>query len=288
MSAPRPAPPLASGAPAAPGRLVGLAGEACACSLLGQPALGRSSPAARRPPTPATLQADPEAEQRLDEEAGSLVDLILGTAPSPPPAAAGSSAATGSSSAAAARSWSVPARLDRLAAPRGLRASRSRPALEAADAAAGSTTGASPRSGGGGAAAAPEACAICMDRPVRVGVAGCEHELCFGCARRLCASPDHAVPQCPFCRQVRAAASRGAGRPGTCPLIRGWAARPRAHMRAAWAQTLTPATSSTSHIHPPLQAIDGFVALASGRLVDGSACAPASEARPAASAAAHA
>ena len=33
-------------------------------------------------------------------------------------------------------------------------------------------------------------------------VSGCCHDLCFGCARRLCAQQDHQVPQCPFCRQA--------------------------------------------------------------------------------------
>jgi len=44
-------------------------------------------------------------------------------------------------------------------------------------------------------------CHICMDHSVRVQVLGCQHDLCFQCARRLINTPDHAVPQCPFCRQ---------------------------------------------------------------------------------------
>ena len=44
-------------------------------------------------------------------------------------------------------------------------------------------------------------CHICMDRVVGVRVAECRHELCFQCARRLCATQDHQLPQCPFCRQ---------------------------------------------------------------------------------------
>jgi Zinc finger, C3HC4 type (RING finger) len=44
-------------------------------------------------------------------------------------------------------------------------------------------------------------CHICMDRAVGVQVLGCHHDLCFQCARRLCAGQDHALPQCPFCRQ---------------------------------------------------------------------------------------
>lgn len=44
-------------------------------------------------------------------------------------------------------------------------------------------------------------CSICMDRAVKVQVLGCAHDLCFHCARRLCSTGDHSVPQCPFCRQ---------------------------------------------------------------------------------------
>lgn len=44
-------------------------------------------------------------------------------------------------------------------------------------------------------------CHICMDRPRAVKVLGCNHDVCFQCARRLCAGEDHAVPQCPFCRR---------------------------------------------------------------------------------------
>lgn len=50
-------------------------------------------------------------------------------------------------------------------------------------------------------AASDAVCHICMDRAVGVAVAGCRHPLCFRCARRLCAAGDHALPQCPFCRQ---------------------------------------------------------------------------------------
>lgn len=48
---------------------------------------------------------------------------------------------------------------------------------------------------------ADQICHICMDRSVGVQVLGCNHDLCFQCARRLCAGQDHALPQCPFCRQ---------------------------------------------------------------------------------------
>jgi hypothetical protein len=145
-------------------------------------------------------QGDPESERRLDEEVGSLVDLLLGTSPPPSPAAY---------AAAAARSRSVPARLDRLGSVC-LRASRSRAVLAPAAAPAARSA---EQGGAEGEAADPASepgsptggasgglCMICMDRAVRVQVAECKHELCFGCARRLCAQQDHSVPQCPFDR----------------------------------------------------------------------------------------
>ncbi|KAL4443729.1 hypothetical protein ABPG75_011466 [Micractinium tetrahymenae] len=122
-------------------------------------------------------QRDPESQRRLDLEVGSLVDLILGTCPSAPATPSGAPSASGSAAygcggaaaaTAAGRCRSVPAALDGLWAD----------------------------------GAAEELCAICMDRPVTVQVAGCSHDLCFSCARRLCASHDHLVPQCPFCRQA--------------------------------------------------------------------------------------
>jgi hypothetical protein len=52
-----------------------------------------------------------------------------------------------------------------------------------------------------GDASGAAVCYICMDRSVKVQVMGCGHDLCFQCARRLCAAGEHALPQCPFCRQ---------------------------------------------------------------------------------------
>lgn len=138
-------------------------------------------------------QGDAESQRRLDDEVGSLVDLLLGTAslPSSP-----SAAYTAAASAAAAgnRCRSVPAALDRMggrqeAASGGMRASRSRAALAGPGVADESSSGC-------------EVCQICMDRLVNVQVADCRHDLCFSCARRLCSSQDHLVPQCPFCRQA--------------------------------------------------------------------------------------
>lgn len=142
-------------------------------------------------------QGDPESERRLDEEVGSLVDLLLGNTSPPSPAAY---------TTAAARSRSVPARLDRLAGA-GLRASRSRAVLApAAPTAPAATEQGAAEDEAAGPASEPGSptggglCMICMDRAVRVQVAECKHELCFGCARRLCAQQDHSVPECPFDR----------------------------------------------------------------------------------------
>ena len=122
------------------------------------------------PPHPAlTPCPDPDSERRLDEEVGSLVDLLLGTAPPPSP------------HAYAARSRSVPARLDRLASA-GLRASRSRaalaPAAPAAPAAAARPQPADAEAGQAGGLPEPGSpggssdglCMICMDQAVRVQV----------------------------------------------------------------------------------------------------------------------
>lgn len=167
---------------------------------------------------PATAAADAESQRRLDDEVGSLVDLLLGTAslaPAAPPAATTPAAP---SAQPACRSRSVPAALDRLGCRREagagcgcMRACRSRPALAAAaeeragvEAEAGSPCGA-------------DLCQICMDRCTDVRVAGCQHNLCFGCARRLCASQDHQVPQCPFCRQpIEGFVAIAAACPVTC------------------------------------------------------------------------
>lgn len=59
----------------------------------------------------------------------------------------------------------------------------------------------SPSSSENGGNCSDQICHICMDRSVGVQVLGCHHDLCFQCARRLCAGQDHALPQCPFCRQ---------------------------------------------------------------------------------------
>lgn len=67
-----------------------------------------------------------------------------------------------------------------------------------------SPTASSSCGGGGGDVAldGPMVCNICMDKPVGVQVMGCHHDLCFSCARRLCAAHDHVVPHCPFCRRT--------------------------------------------------------------------------------------
>lgn len=116
------------------------------------------------------LSAGDDAERRLDDQVGTLLDCLLGGEPEGLPGAleAAAVAAAGASTAPAV-------------------------ALAAE----------------GGAPPPPllpppgdsSLCQICMDRDVRVEVAGCGHELCYQCARRLCTTPDHSLPQCPFCRQ---------------------------------------------------------------------------------------
>lgn len=100
-------------------------------------------------------QGDPESQRRADVEVGSLVDLLLGTAPRPAAAAAPT-----------ARSRSVPAGLNRLA-PREagacMRVCRSRPALTAEG---GEQEPDTP-------ALTAELCHICMDRCVDVQVRLC-------------------------------------------------------------------------------------------------------------------
>lgn len=43
-------------------------------------------------------------------------------------------------------------------------------------------------------------CAICMDLPVAVQVASCQHGLCVQCAFQLTVK-GRELPSCPFCRQ---------------------------------------------------------------------------------------
>ncbi|KAG2500768.1 hypothetical protein HYH03_001530 [Edaphochlamys debaryana] len=68
-------------------------------------------------------------------------------------------------------------------------------------------------------------CSICMDMPVAVLVAGCQHGLCVQCAFQLCVK-GRELPSCPFCRQkiggfeakelvVAPAAGAGATKPST-------------------------------------------------------------------------
>jgi hypothetical protein len=134
------------------------------------------------------------AARALDERVDALLDSLLGPCPAAPP-------------------------------PRGaLAASPSCAALSAA---------------AGGAdndvvsAAEPPVCAICMDRRVRVQMAGCRHELCFACARRLCEGADHAPPRCPWDRST----------------IGGFLARPTAPAGAAAAGAAAVGTAAAA---PPL------------------------------------
>ncbi|EFJ40620.1 hypothetical protein VOLCADRAFT_108077 [Volvox carteri f. nagariensis] len=75
-------------------------------------------------------------------------------------------------------------------------------------------------------------CSICMDLPVAVLVAGCQHGLCVQCAFQLCVK-GRELPSCPFCRQkiggfeakeaaaspAAAAAVGAAGSPAAAPSL---------------------------------------------------------------------
>lgn len=113
-----------------------------------------------------------DAESRLDEQVGTLLDCLLG----------------GEADACLVPTDALAAAAVPCGGSGGALASAAEAALESAG-------GGAPSSLDGGV------CQICMDRGVRVEVAGCRHKLCYQCARRLCTTPDHSVPQCPFCRQ---------------------------------------------------------------------------------------
>lgn len=54
---------------------------------------------------------------------------------------------------------------------------------------------------GGGCDTAQAECSICLTETCRVAVAGCHHDMCTICARRLCLEATK-EPLCPFCRRV--------------------------------------------------------------------------------------
>ena len=131
----------------------------------------------------ALLSADAESDSRLDEEVGSLIDvLLLGPPPPLPPSTPTSPALDpGAPAIASAASSSTNGA-----------ASPALPQEVAGDSSSsgGAVAPASPHAAGcGGAATSCDSatCHICMDNPVKVAVLGCDHEMCFLCARRLCA-----------------------------------------------------------------------------------------------------
>jgi hypothetical protein len=116
-----------------------------------------------------------DAERHFEERVDSLLDSLLGT--------------TTDSTMSSALPTPLSSRLK--ASPSTLRLTTTTSAT---------TTDGAPSSENG-SNCSDQICHICMDRSVGVQVLGCHHDLCFQCARRLCAGQDHAVPQCPFCRQ---------------------------------------------------------------------------------------
>lgn len=122
---------------------------------------------------------DMEAERNFEERVDSLLDSLLGVEPSPTLISEGLKASSSCTRLAPSRSS---ADITSVAATAGSASPMQK----------------SPSFSDG---AAEQVCHICMDRCVGVQVLGCSHELCFSCARRLCAAQDHSLPQCPFCRQ---------------------------------------------------------------------------------------
>jgi hypothetical protein len=48
-------------------------------------------------------------------------------------------------------------------------------------------------------------CQVCMIRLSGIQITGCDHALCYQCARRLCLASGHVAPACPFCRHPMSA-----------------------------------------------------------------------------------
>ena len=124
-----------------------------------------------------------DAERTFEEQVDSLLDSLLGTTTPPTP----TDSNTGVYSALPT---SISSRL---------KASCSEAALDSYPFGKSQSPPSSTSETSGNSS--DQICHICMDRSVGVQVVGCHHDLCFQCARRLCAGQDHALPQCPFCRQ---------------------------------------------------------------------------------------
>ena len=130
-----------------------------------------------------------DAERTFEERVDSLLDSLLGADSTAHPALP----TPISSRLKASKSTQ---RLTTSASESALIDSSTQQQLSAA-----TTKSSSPSVSENGGNCSDQICHICMDRSVGVQVLGCHHDLCFQCARRLCAGQDHALPQCPFCRQ---------------------------------------------------------------------------------------
>jgi hypothetical protein len=122
-----------------------------------------------------------DAERNFEERVDSLLDSLLGTT-------------TATVDSTGVLPTPISSRLKASPSTLRLTTSASDPTLD------GTASSPSSTSENGGTCS-DQTCHICMDRSVGVQVLGCHHDLCFQCARRLCAGQDHALPQCPFCRQ---------------------------------------------------------------------------------------
>jgi hypothetical protein len=45
-----------------------------------------------------------------------------------------------------------------------------------------------------------DTCGVCLDKPARVRLLPCQHELCAGCCRSMSGANPMSVLLCPFCR----------------------------------------------------------------------------------------
>ena len=125
-----------------------------------------------------------DAERNFEEQVDSLLDSLLGVEPSPTAISEGLKASSSSSRLAISRSTTD---MTTIATVDAITNTKSSTAMHKSPLICDGTP--------------DQVCHICMDRSIGVQVLGCSHELCFQCARRLCATQDHSLPQCPFCRQ---------------------------------------------------------------------------------------
>ncbi|KAG7672794.1 hypothetical protein Ndes2526B_g08671 [Nannochloris sp. 'desiccata'] len=129
-----------------------------------------------------------DAERTFEERVDSLLDSLLGT----------TRTTTRTTGVHTALHTPISSRLKASASTLRLTTSCSDLALDSCSSGKSQSPSSTSENGGN---CSDQICHICMDRSVGVQVLGCHHDLCFQCARRLCAGQDHALPQCPFCRQ---------------------------------------------------------------------------------------